>query len=156
MSQLIKEYKTKLKVFQYLGALVLIAAIVFMMNYYDANSVEMKSKVFSFGAIAGFMSAFLFYFGFKERKLSIYDDSIEYQTSKAVFSSSFEDLALVKSFQEQGKKSEYLILMKENDEVLKLSDAFFPNDYLKGAMTELSKVASKYEITIEDDLQWLG
>lgn len=155
MSNLIKEYKTKLKVFQYLGVLVILSAVIFMINYFDPNSVEMKSKVFSYGALAGFFGAFLIYFGFKERRLQIYEDKIEYHTSKLVFSSSYDDLALIKSFQEQGKKSEYLILMKENDEVLKLSDAFFPQEYLRDTMTEISKICEKNNISIEDDLKWL-
>lgn len=154
MSELKREFKTKLKAFQYLGIMVIIASIALMISFFDPNDAEMKSKVFSFGGLAGFFGAFLLYFGFKERKIQIYDNKIEYHTSKLVFESSFENLALVKTYQEQGKKSENLILMKEDDTVVTISDAFFPHYLLKDAFHELVKLSENYSFTIEDDLNW--
>lgn len=154
MSEVKKEYKTKLKTFQYLGILILIATAAYVLSFIDLDDPISKSKVFSYGALSAFVGAFFLYFGFKERKLLIFNDKVEYHTSKLVFESTLDDLAMVKSFQEQGKNSENLILMKNNDEILSISTAFFPKEYLISAFNELLKTDPKYEITFEDDLNW--
>lgn len=154
MSELKKEYKTKLKTFQYLGIMILVATAAFVLSNIDLSDAESKSKVLSMGALMAFSGGFMLYFGMKERKLQIYDDKIEYHTSKLAFDTTFDDLAMVKSFQEQGKSSYNLILMKENDEILSISTAFFPQEYLVSAFNDLLKTDPEYNITFEDDLGW--
>jgi len=84
--------------------------------------------------------------------LRLYDDGIEYLQSKPKFSSNWNDIVLLKSFQELGKSSKNLILMTETD-TLSISSAFFKEEYLVEAFN-IIKDLKRENICIEDDINW--
>ena len=155
MSQLKKEYKVKLKTFRYIGILILLATAAYVISSYDASDPDVQSRVLSYGVLAAFLGVFMLYFGNKSRKIEIYDDKIEYHTSKLQFSSTYEELSLISVFKQEGKSSEILMLSKKDGSNMTISNAFFDKDMLISAFKDLVQISEKHDIEIEDELNWL-
>lgn len=149
--KIIKDYSVKLTSLSVIGY-----AIIFMSLIYFLNFMKVKSgfnEVLLALILGIVIGGFFLFFGNKKRTLTIYEKGVEFSESTVKFSSSFEDLALIKSFEEMGKTSSNLILMKENEEILSISSSFFKKEYLIEAFNLISKVKSD-TTSIEDDLNW--
>lgn len=152
----IKVFSVRLKTFKYLAYLIVIAGFAYVIDAVSRNTPESLSGAFTYGLIVLIVGGFFFYFGRKERSFKFYEDRVEYWTSNNSFIAKWEDIALIKSFQEMGKTSEDLIIMKENEETLSVSTAFFDKFVLNDVFKELVEVSKVNEhITIEDDRLWL-
>jgi len=150
--KVINTYTVKLSAFQAIGGGIILMSIIYFFNDFQISPEILKqlSSVLIIGLAVG---GFFLYFGNKKRTLIIYEDGIEYKESKVKFSANWSDVMLLKSFQEMGKSSSNLIIMKEDEETLTISSAFFKIEYLISAFNAV-KSLNKENITIEDDLNW--
>ena len=155
MSKIISEYSTKLKSFSYLAYLIIVLSIAYIINGAIDGDKESLSIAVSGGLLGLFAGGFLLYFSQKKRTLVIYNDKIEYLKPKVEFTSSWDDIILVKSFQEMNRKTENLVIMTKDEEILSISTAFFDRDKLVSAYRDIHKLLnSRDDITFEDDRQW--
>lgn len=155
MSDKISEYSTKLKSFTYLAFLILVLSGSFLVSGIIDGDTQSLSESVSGGLLGLFAGFFLLYFGNKKRTLVIYSDKIEYLKPEIDFESSWNDVVLVKSFQEMNKKSENLIIMTKDEQILSISTAFFDRDKLVSAFRDMKHLLKdRPEITFEDDRLW--
>lgn len=156
MSELIREYSTKLKTFQYMAFIVLVFSFAYVLSEFNPSDPESLSSSISMGILGLILSGFLFYFGSKTRIIKLYDDKIEYIKGKTEFSSDWNDIVLAKSFKEQNRNTENMILMTENEQILDISTAFFDKKKLIECYNEIVEINKNREnFTIEDDRNWL-
>ncbi len=149
--QLIKEFSVKLISFKLIGGILILMSVLYFINGLGTNP-ETMSESFSGSFLGLIVGIFFLYFSTKQRMLRLYDDGIEYLQSKPKFSSNWNDIVLLKSFQELGKSSKNLILMTETD-TLSISSAFFKEEYLVEAFN-IIKDLKRENICIEDDINW--
>jgi hypothetical protein len=155
MSEKISEYSTKLKSFGYLAYLIIVLSIAYILNGAIDGEKESLSIAVSGGLLGLFAGGFLLYFSQKKRTLVIYNDKIEYLKPNVEFASSWDNIILVKSFQEMNRKTENLVIMTRDEEILSISTAFFDKDKLISAYRDIHKLLNGREgITFEDDRQW--
>lgn len=157
MSELVHEYTTKLKSFQLLSFVIFIFTITYVINGIIPGEEQSLSQPISYGILGLFAAGFLFYFGQKKRSILIYNDRIEYRKTKSEFIANWSDIVLVKSFSEMGKKTESLILMTSDDELLTISSAFFDREKLISAFNKIVELnTGREDLTVEDDRNWLS
>lgn len=153
--QPLKRYGVRLKAFQYLSYIILVFSGVFLLDATTSANVAANADRISIGIMGLIGGGFIFYFGRKQRKFLIFADRIEYWTSKCEFEATWNELELVKSFQELDKKPEYLVLMTSDNRVLKISTSFFDRELLIAVFLDLLAISKNNEfMTIEDDLAW--
>lgn len=151
----IKRYAVKLKAFQFLSYLIIIFSVAFIITASSIGNRNESAQEIAYGVMGLIGGAFIYYFGRKERKFLIFSDRIEYWTSKVEFIGEWDNISLVKSYQEMGKKAEYLVIMREDERVLKISTAFFDRELLIQLFNDLIDISKDYKyMTIEDDLNW--
>ncbi len=156
MSQLIKTFSQKLNAFKYLSYLIFFVVLVYAINGIDFNDKNSLSEIFSISLLGLFASGFLFYFGNKERLLSIYQEKVEYKKSIIDFEANMKDIVLIKTFREINSKTDSLIIMTNDENILSISTAFFDMDKLLEAMKLLVEINQKRDdFRVEDDRNWL-
>jgi hypothetical protein len=155
MNNLISEYSTKLKSFKLLSILILSISIIYLLSGILDGSKQVLTETVSISLLGIFGGSFLFYFGQKKRTIQIYDNKIEYLKPEINFSANWEDVILVKSFKELNRKTENLIIMTKDEELLSISTAFFDRDKLVAAFKDIkNNFSDKSNITFEDDRNW--
>jgi hypothetical protein len=155
MSELVKEFSTKLKSFQLLAYIILLFSVAYIINDFNPNDKESLSISISIGLLGLFASGFLFYFGQKKRTIKLYNDKIEYVKSGIEYSADWKDVILVKSFKEIDRKTENLIIMTQDENIFSISTAFFDRDKLIACFNEIIKINSnRNNFTVEDDRDW--
>lgn len=155
MSEKYSEYSTILKTFKYLAFLIFAFSIAYLLSGVLDGSKEALSKSVSAGLLGIGAGAFLLYFGNKKRTITIYHDRIEYLKPKIDFEAKWDDVILVKSFQEISRKTENLVVMTNDERILSISTAFFDRDKLISAFRDIKNLLSNRDnITFEDDRQW--
>lgn len=150
--KIISEYSVKLTSFQLLGGGIIFMSIIYFLNDYGTN-YEVLSRIISLLIIGLAVGGFFIFFGNKKRSLIIYENGVEYKEGKVKFEANWNDIILLKSFQEMGKSASNLIIMKEDEDHLSLSSAFFKIEYLIAAFKDIQSL-NLDNITIEDDLNW--
>lgn len=158
MLEPIKTFSVKLKSFKYLAYLIFIFSIVYIINIVRLGTQEAISDAISLGIIAVIFGGFFWYFGNKTRKFVFYEDRLEYHTSKKQFESSWENVNFVKTYREESKNSDNLVITTVNEEILTVSQAHFQADVLIRVLEEIVVFKDKYnpEIVIDDDRNWLS
>lgn len=150
-----KVFSVKLKIFSYLAFAIIAFGVVYSVNALINYEGDYRSAV-SGGLFTIVIGLFFYFYGQRTRKIIVDKNGIEYHNAKARFDISWENLILIKSFQEQGKSSENLILIDNNEHVLSISTAFFDDYVLKDAFRYIVEKSKNFEnITIEDDRKWL-
>ncbi len=148
------EFVTKPVYFSYVGFLVLTFSLTFMFNEIN-NLTDLKNNSFLYVLLSLLVSFLFFFLGNRKRIISINEEGFTYTSSNMPFIAKWEEIMLIKSFQELGKTSENLVIIKNNDELQTISSSFYNIDILQKAFRELCKESAKYpNITIEDDLNW--
>lgn len=159
MSNLISEYTVKLTSFKYLSWVMAGISVIYILSGVTSGDQEKITEALSGGIIGLLIALFFYYFGKKTRKISIFDDKLQYTQSNKTFSTSWENLALVKSYQEDGKQSENLLIMTEDEQLVNISSAYFERLKLIAAYKDIYNfVSENFEtnsITFEDDRNWL-
>ncbi|MFA5511786.1 MAG: hypothetical protein WC313_04985 [Candidatus Kapaibacterium sp.] len=155
MSEQISEYSTTLKSFTYLSYLIIILSILYIVTGVMDGDKEALAQSFSGGLLGLFAGGFLNFFGRKKRTLKISKEKVEYHNPKVVFSADIGDIVLVKSFKEMNRKTENLVVMTSDENILTISTAFFSRNKLISAFNDLKKLSTEYpDITFEDDRAW--
>lgn len=159
MSNLISEYTVKLTSFKYLSWVMAGISVIYILSGVTSGDQEKITEALSGGIIGLLIALFFYYFGKKSRKISIFDDKLQYTQSNKTFSTSWDNLALVKSYQEDGKQSENLLIMTEDEQLVNISSAYFERLKLIAAYKDIYNfVSENFEtnsITFEDDRNWL-
>ncbi|HRP02658.1 MAG TPA: hypothetical protein PLE30_08430 [Candidatus Kapabacteria bacterium] len=150
----LKSYTVKMKAFQALGAGIIFMALIYSFGAYAPNK-EALSNIILLSFISLAFGVYLLIIGNKRRTLTIFERGVEYKESTVNFSAQWEDIILLKSFQELGKKTTNLIIIKENEELLTISSAFFDSEHLINAFNYINNLKLP-NITVEDDLKWLN
>jgi hypothetical protein len=134
-------------------------SVIYILSGVTSGDQEKITEALSGGIIGLLIALFFYYFGKKTRKISIFDDKLQYTQSNKTFSTSWENLALVKSYQEDGKQSENLLIMTEDEQLVNISSAYFERLKLIAAYKDIYNfVSENFEtnsITFEDDRNWL-
>lgn len=150
--KIISEYSVKLTSFQLLGGGIIFMSIIYFLNDFGTTN-EVLSRIVSLLIIDIIVGGFFLYFGNKKRALIIYENGVVYKEGKVKFEANWDDIILLKSFQEMGKSASNLIIMKENEDHLSISSAFFKIEYLIAAFKDVQSLNIE-NITVEDDLNW--
>jgi hypothetical protein len=134
-------------------------SVIYILSGVTSGDQEKITEALSGGIIGLLIALFFYYFGKKSRKISIFDDKLQYTQSNKTFSTSWDNLALVKSYQEDGKQSENLLIMTEDEQLVNISSAYFERLKLIAAYKDIYNfVSENFEtnsITFEDDRNWL-
>lgn len=154
MNNLVKEFKVKLQSFTMIGWIIIVMGIAYFLGSSGDFSKDYLQETLPGLIISLLFGVFFLFFGNKSRKILIFEDRIEYIETKPKFTILWNDLILLKSFQEMGKASSNLILMTEN-ESQSISSAFFKKDYLAESFNIIKELNKEnVNLTIEDDLEW--
>lgn len=150
-----KTFSSRLNSFKFIAYLIIgmggAYTINALFNYPDLDKASLIA-----GVITIVLGIFFYLQSRKTRKIIVDDFGIEYHTSKLMFRVGWDDLMLLKSFQEQGKKSENMVLIDNDENVLTVSDAFFDEYELRNAFKCIAdKIKDHDKISIEDDRNWL-
>lgn len=148
-------YTSKPKEFKWLAGLLLISMLVWVVTIIDFQDLSANwEKASGLFVLAVALFYFFWSYGNKKRSIIITDNKVEYTNPKLHFSAKFEDIILVKSFQDVNKSTENLIVMTEDD-TLSISSAFFDIEKLIDCYNKLITIAKNYDnITVEDDRAW--
>ncbi len=148
------QFVSKPVYFSYIGFLVLAFSLTFFFNEFE-NIQDFNNNSLLYVLLSLIASSLFFFLGSKKRIISFDDTGISYTSSNMPFIAKWDEIMLIKSFQELGKSPENLIIIKNNEELQTISSSFFNIDTLMTAFREICKESSKYpNITIEDDLKW--
>lgn len=151
-----KVFSAKLKAFRFLSYLILAFSVVYIVNSFKSYEPEQLTGIVSGGLFALIIASFFWVIGKRERKIIVSDKGIEYLTQKKEFETTWDKLILIKSFREEKKETENLILLNEDETILSISTAFFDRHILLDAFEYIVKKAEKYKnISVEDDRLWL-
>ena len=151
-----KVFSAKLKAFNYLSYLILAFSVVYIINSFRSYEPEQITGIVSGGIFALIIAAFFWVIGKRERKIIVSDNGIEYISKKKEFETTWDKLILIKSYREEKKETENMILLNEDDSILSISTAFFDRHVLLDAFEYIVKKAEEYEnISVEDDRLWL-
>ena len=151
-----KVFSAKLKAFRFLSYLILAFSVVYIVNSFRSFEPEQITGILSGGLFALVIAAFFWVIGKRERKIIVSDNGIEYITQKKEFETTWDKLILIKSFREEKKETENMILLNEDDSFLSISTAFFDRHILLDAFEYIVQKAEDHDnITIEDDRLWL-
>ncbi|MBX3042760.1 MAG: hypothetical protein KIT33_12665 [Candidatus Kapabacteria bacterium] len=155
MSELYSEYSTKLKSFSYLSFLIIVLSGAYLVSGLIAGDKQSLSESVSGGLLGLFAGGFLYHFSRKKRTLKLYPDKIEYLKPQPEFTANWDDIILVKSFQEMNRRTENLVIMTKDEQVLSISTAFFDREKLINAFRDIQIILSERSgITFEDDRKW--
>ncbi|MBS4001115.1 MAG: hypothetical protein KGZ71_11605 [Desulfobulbaceae bacterium] len=159
MSNLISEYKVNLTSFKYLSWLMTGISVIYILSGVTSGDQEKITEALTGGIIGLLIALFFYYFGKKSRTISIYADKLQYTQSNKTFSTTWENLALVKSYQEDGKQSESLIIMTEDEQLVNISSAYFERIKLIAVYKDIYNFVNEnfenHSVTFEDDRNWL-
>ncbi|MCO5251677.1 MAG: hypothetical protein M9949_09685 [Candidatus Kapabacteria bacterium] len=159
MSNLISEYTVKLTSFKYLSWVMTGISVIYILSGVTSGDQEKITEALTGGIIGLLIALFFYYFGKKSRTISMYDDKLQYTQSNKTFTTTWDNLALVKSYQEDGKQSENLIIMTEDERLINISSAYFEKSKLISAYKDIYNfVNENFEdnsVTFEDDRDWL-
>lgn len=159
MSSLISEYSVKLTSFKYLSLIMFVISGLYIINGISSGNQESITESLTGGIIGLLIAVFFYYFGKKTRRIAIYEDKLLYTQSNKTFSTDWDNLALVKTYQEEGKNSENLIIMTEDEQIINISSAYFDRYKLIQAYRDIynhvTNTISNNTVTFEDDRGWL-
>jgi hypothetical protein len=156
MGNLVNEYKVKLVAFQLLAYIIIVFAIAYMVNSYGTDNNFYIKESIAGGLISLFAGILFLYLGSKTRTIKIYQNGLEYLNHRVMFRVKWDEIAVVKSFQDNSKQTENLIIITEDDRLLDISTAFFNKEKLIDAFNQIiGIVKTKENITIEDDRLWV-
>lgn len=153
-----KKFSAKLKSFKFIALFILAFGVTITFNSLvdGLDKLSENSMVFTSGILTILVGLFFLNYSRKKRTIIVDANGIEYHTSKPDYTVNWSDLVLVKSFREEGKNTENLILMDKNEEVLSVSSAFFERDKLISAFRYIVKnIQESGNTKIEDDRNWL-
>lgn len=153
-----KKFSAKLKSFKFIALFILAFGVTITFNSLvdGLDKLSENSMVFTSGILTILVGLFFLNYSRKKRTIIVDANGIEYHTSKPDYTVNWSDLVLVKSFREEGKNTENLILMDKNEEVLSVSSAFFERDKLISAFRYIVKnIPESGNTKIEDDRNWL-
>ncbi len=153
-----KKFSAKLKSFKFIALFILAFGVTITFNSLidGLDKLPENSIVFTSGILTILVGLFFLRYSRKERTIIVDGNGVEYHTSKPEYNVSWSDLVLVKSFKEEGKNTENLILMDKNEEVLSVSSAFFERDKLISAFRYIiENIPESCDTNIEDDRKWL-
>ncbi len=159
MSRLISEYSVKLTSFKILGWIMVLISVLYIIDGMSSGNQDKITESLTGGIVGLLISGVFFYFGKKTRTIRIFSDGIEYIQSNKVFSVEWDNIALIKTFRENGKQSENLVIMTEDEQLINISSAYFDKLKLSAAFNDIVKFVNDEltlnTITIEDDCGWL-
>jgi hypothetical protein len=153
-----KIFAARLNSFKFIAYFILAFGFMLVINSLAGgfDKLSENSTTFVSGILTILAGLFFLRYSKKERKFIINAQGIEYHTSKPDYTVSWEELVLLKSYQEESKSTENLILMDKNENVLSVSTAFFEESKLKSAFRYIAGNIKDFEnIKIEDDRSWL-
>jgi hypothetical protein len=156
MGNLISEYKVKNTYFQLLAYILIVFAIAYMVNSYGISDKNYIFESITGGLIAFFAGLLFLYLGSKTKTIKLYQNGLEYLIQRVMFRAKWDEIAVVKSFQDRNKQTENLIIITEDERLLDISTAFFNKEKLMEAFNQIIKIVkTKENITIEDDRLWI-
>lgn len=156
MGNLVKEYKVKNTSFQLLAYILIVFAIAYMANSYGTGNNNYFIESITGGLITLFAGILFLYLGYKTKMIKIYQNGLEYLNHRVMFRIKWDEVAVVKSFQDRNKQTENLIIIADDDRLLDISTAFFNKDKLIEAFNQIIEIVkTKENITIEDDRLWI-
>jgi len=158
MNTLISEYSVKLTSFKILGWIMALISLLYIIDGVSSGNQDKITEALTGGIVGLLISAFFFYFGKKSRTIRVFQDGVEYIQSNKVFIAYWENIALVKTFREDGKQSQSLVIMTEDEQIITISSAYFDLTKLKAAFNDIvdfiNNKLNGNTITIEDDCEW--
>ncbi len=150
-----KSYESKSKDFNWLGWSIIafsILLVVMKTDFFTKGSILMAIGGLVF---AGLVGAYFISYGNRIRKIVLNNKAIEYYNPKLNFSVPYEDIILVKSFQDIKKSTSELVILTE-DKSYSVASTFYDKTKLIQCFRDLCEIVKDYpEIKIEDDRLWL-
>lgn len=150
-----KSYESKAKDFNWLGWAIIgftVIVVVMKTDFFTKGSILVALGGLVIGGLVG---AFFIFYGNKIRKIVLTAKGIEYYNPKLYFSVRYEDMILIKSFQDIKKSTSELVILTE-DKSYSVASTFYDKTKLIQCFRDLCEIAKDYpQITIEDDRLWL-
>ncbi|MEI6090097.1 MAG: hypothetical protein WCR42_06575 [bacterium] len=150
-----KSYESKAKDFNWLGwAIIGFTALLVIMktDFFTKGSILMALGGLVLGGLVG---VFFILYGNRVRKIVLTDTGIKYFNPKLDFSVRYQDMILIKSFQDIKKTTSELVILTE-DKSYSVASTFYDKTKLIQCFRDLCEIAKDYpQIKIEDDRLWL-
>ena len=150
-----KSYESQAKDFNWLGWAIIgftLLLVVMKTDFFTKGSVLTAIGGLLLGALVGI---FFILYGNRVRKIVLNTDGIEYYNPKLDFKVRYEEIILIKSFQDLKKTSSELVILTE-DKSYSVASTFFDKTKLICCFQDLCEIAKNYpQIKIEDDRLWL-
>jgi hypothetical protein len=156
MGNLVCEYKVKNSAFQMLAYILIVFGLAYMANSYGRGDNNNFIESIAGGLIALSAGLLFLYLGSKTKAIKIYRNGLEYLNQRVLFRVKWDEVAVVKSFQDRNKETENMIIITEDERLLDISSAFFNKEKLIEAFNQIIEIVkTKETVTIEDDRLWI-
>jgi hypothetical protein len=153
--QINKSYESKAKDFNWLGWAIIgftLLLVVMKTDFFTKGSVLMAIGGLVLGCLVGI---FFIFYGNRVRKIVLTAKGVEYYNPKLDFSVRYEDMILIKSFQDIKKTTSELVILTETQSY-SVASTFYEKAKLVQCFRDLCEIAKDFpQITIEDDRLWL-